>query len=48
LPWIDDDHPAADAITMLVPAYIAIEAAARQAGYDPDHPPHLRKVTKTL
>ncbi len=26
----------------------AIEAAARKRGFDPDHPPHLSKVTRTL
>lgn len=48
LPWIGDDHPATDAIAMLVPAYRSVEAAARAAGYDPDRPPHLKKVTETL
>lgn len=48
LPWIGDDHPIGDAIAMLLPAYRAIEAAVRRRGFDPDHPPHLTKVTKTL
>jgi glucosamine--fructose-6-phosphate aminotransferase (isomerizing) len=48
LPWIGDAHPVTDAIAMLMPAYRMIEAAARAAGFDPDHPPHLRKVTETL
>lgn len=48
LPWIGDDDPVTDAIAMLVPAYRLIEAAARAKGYDPDHPPHLSKVTRTL
>jgi glutamine---fructose-6-phosphate transaminase (isomerizing) len=48
LPWIGDDHPICDAVAMLLPAYAAIEAAARQRGLDPDNPPHLRKVTRTL
>jgi glucosamine--fructose-6-phosphate aminotransferase (isomerizing) len=33
---------------MLLPAYAAIEAAARRRGLDPDNPPHLRKVTQTF
>jgi fructoselysine-6-P-deglycase FrlB-like protein len=33
---------------MLIPAYCAIEAAARRQGFDPDNPPHLSKVTRTL
>jgi glucosamine--fructose-6-phosphate aminotransferase (isomerizing) len=48
LPWIGDGHPVYDPVLMLVPAYRAIEAAARRRGFDPDNPPHLSKVTKTL
>ena len=48
LPWIGDGHPAFDPVVMLVPAYLAIEAAARKRGFDPDNPPHLSKVTRTL
>ena len=48
LPWLADDHPATDPLTMLRPAYLAIEVAARAAAIDPDRPPHLTKVTETL
>ena len=48
LPWIGDRHPACDPIVMLVPAYCAIEHTARQRGLDPDNPPYLSKVTRTL
>jgi len=48
LPWLEDDHPVSDPIAMLLPAYRAIEAAARRAGLDPDNPPYLNKVTSTL
>jgi glutamine---fructose-6-phosphate transaminase (isomerizing) len=48
LPWIGDDNPACDPVLMLIPAYRAIEAAARGQGLDPDHPPHLTKETHTL
>jgi len=48
LPWIGDDHPICDPVVMLVPAYLAIEMAARRRGFDPDRPPHLSKVTRTL
>ena len=48
LPWIGDGHPACDPIAMLVPAYLAIERAARERGFDPDNPPSLSKVTHTL
>ena len=48
LPWIGDGHPVCDPVIMLIPAYRAIEAAARRRGYDPDNPPYLSKVTRTL
>jgi glucosamine--fructose-6-phosphate aminotransferase (isomerizing) len=48
LPWIGDGHPALDPVLMLIPAYRAIEAAARRQGFNPDNPPHLSKVTQTL
>ncbi|MGH6878663.1 MAG: SIS domain-containing protein, partial [Rhizomicrobium sp.] len=48
LPWTGDDHPVCDSIAMLLPAYRAIERAARRLGLDPDHPQHLAKVTQTL
>ena len=48
LPWIGDDHPACDPVLMLIPAYRAIETVAQQRGLDPDNPPFLSKVTRTL
>lgn len=48
LPWLNDDDPATDAISMLVPAYRMIEQAARACGFDPDRPPRLNKITETF
>ena len=48
LPWIGDGHPICDPVVMLVPAYRAIETEARRRGFDPDNPPHLSTVTRTL
>jgi glucosamine--fructose-6-phosphate aminotransferase (isomerizing) len=48
LPWIGNDDPICDAMTMLLPAYATIEQAARDRGFDPDNPPHLTKITETL
>jgi glutamine---fructose-6-phosphate transaminase (isomerizing) len=48
LPWIGDGHPVCDPVLMLIPAYRAIEAVARDRGLDPDNPPYLSKVTRTL
>ena len=48
LPWLQEDDPATDPITMLVPAYRVIEQTARRWGYDPDRPPRLSKITETF
>ena len=48
LPWLGDDDPATDGITMLVPAYRIIERTAREWGFDPDRPPQLSKVIETF
>ena len=48
LPWIGNDDPICDAITMLLPAYATIEQAARARGFDPDNPPNLSKLTETM
>jgi glucosamine--fructose-6-phosphate aminotransferase (isomerizing) len=48
LPWIGDNHPVCDPVVMLIPAYLAIERAACRQGFDPDNPPYLSKVTRTL
>ncbi|HEX3349817.1 MAG TPA: SIS domain-containing protein [Acetobacteraceae bacterium] len=48
LPTLPPDHPDTDLLTQLLPFYLAAEAAARARGYDPDHPPGLAKVTRTI
>lgn len=48
LPWIGDGNAVCDPVLMLIPAYLAIEKAARRRGFDPDNPPYLSKVTRTL
>lgn len=48
LPWIAAADPICDPMVMLIPAYRAIEAASRARGLDPDNPPHLSKITRTL
>ena len=48
LPWLREDDPATDPITMLVPAYRMIEQTARVCGFDPDRPPRLSKITETF
>jgi glucosamine--fructose-6-phosphate aminotransferase (isomerizing) len=48
LPAADTGHPITDALALVVTFYGMVEALSRRLGNDPDHPPHLRKVTETL
>lgn len=48
LPWIGDDDPLLDPIVALAAAYRAIESLAHARGRDPDAPPHLSKITRTV
>ena len=48
LPVARTGHPLTDPIALVVSFYGFIEALARHRGYNPDEPPHLRKVTSTL
>ena len=43
-----DAHPAVQPILMLASFYGLAEALSRHRGLDPDSPPHLAKVTRTL
>jgi glucosamine--fructose-6-phosphate aminotransferase (isomerizing) len=48
LPVARTGHPLTDPIALVVSFYGFIEALARRRGFNPDEPPHLRKVTSTL
>jgi glucosamine--fructose-6-phosphate aminotransferase (isomerizing) len=48
LPVARTGHPLTDPIALVVSFYGFIEALARRRGFNPDEPPHLRKVTATL
>jgi glucosamine--fructose-6-phosphate aminotransferase (isomerizing) len=48
LPFAPTGHPITDALSLIVSFYAFVEMLSRQRGLDPDHPPHLRKVTETL
>jgi glutamine---fructose-6-phosphate transaminase (isomerizing) len=48
LPYVATGHPITDALTLIVTFYAFVEMLSRHRGFDPDHPPHLRKVTETL
>ncbi len=41
-------HPITDALPLIVTFYGFVEALSRSRGLDPDHPPHLSKVTETI
>jgi glucosamine--fructose-6-phosphate aminotransferase (isomerizing) len=45
---LDGGHPLLTPIVALHAFYRVAEATARRRGRDPDQPPHLKKVTKTL
>ncbi len=47
LPTADGLHPFAQPIVLVQSFYPLAEALARARGRDPDHPPHLMKVTET-
>lgn len=48
LPFAPGDHPLTDALALIVSFYGFVEALSRRRGFDPDRPPHLRKVTETI
>ena len=48
LPSVSDLHPLCAPLVLTVSFYAFIEALARRRGFDPDLPPHLRKVTQTV
>jgi glucosamine--fructose-6-phosphate aminotransferase (isomerizing) len=47
LPTVADLHPLVAPLVLGVSFYRFVEALARRRGFDPDVPPHLRKVTET-
>ena len=48
LPHVATGHPVTDALTLIVSFYGFVEMLSRQRGFNPDKPPHLKKVTETL
>lgn len=47
LPSVPGLHPLVAPLVLTATFYACIEALARRRGFDPDTPPHLRKVTET-
>jgi glucosamine--fructose-6-phosphate aminotransferase (isomerizing) len=48
LPSVPGLHPLCAPLVLSVSFYAFIEGLARRRGFDPDVPPHLRKVTETV
>lgn len=48
LPFAPGGHPLTDALALIASFYAFVEALSRHRGFNPDQPPHLRKVTETL
>lgn len=48
LPMVSGLHPLVAPLVLTVCFYACVEGLARRRGFDPDTPPHLRKVTETL
>jgi glutamine---fructose-6-phosphate transaminase (isomerizing) len=48
LPSVPDLHPLVAPLVMATGFYRFVEDLARRRGFDPDTPPHLRKVTETV
>ncbi len=48
LPFAPAGHPLTDALALIASFYGFAEAFSRHRGYNPDKPPHLKKVTETL
>jgi glucosamine--fructose-6-phosphate aminotransferase (isomerizing) len=47
LPLVEAAVPELDPVCAIQSFYPMVEALARARGNDPDHPPHLKKVTRT-
>ena len=48
IPFAASGQPITDALALIVTFYGFVEALSRRRGYDPDRPPHLKKVTETI
>ncbi|HWA20451.1 MAG TPA: SIS domain-containing protein [Devosia sp.] len=48
LPFVETGHPVTDALVLIGGFYAFVECLSRQRGFDPDRPPHLRKITETV
>ncbi len=47
LPFVATGHPLTDALCLVIPYYVFVEAYSRHLGLNPDRPTRLNKVTQT-
>lgn len=48
IPFVETGHGITDALALIVSFYAFVEMLSRYRGFDPDNPPHLKKVTETV
>ncbi|MEO7221753.1 MAG: SIS domain-containing protein [Devosia sp.] len=48
IPFVETGHGITDALVLIASFYGFVEMLSRHRGFDPDHPPHLKKVTETV
>lgn len=48
LPSVRGGHPLTSPLALVVSFYVFVEALARRRGLNPDTPPYLRKITRTV
>jgi glucosamine--fructose-6-phosphate aminotransferase (isomerizing) len=48
MPFVETGHGITDALALIASFYGFVEMLSRHRGFDPDHPPHLKKVTETV
>ena len=48
IPFVETGHGITDALTLIASFYAFVEMLSRHRGFDPDNPPHLKKVTETV
>lgn len=47
LPFVETGHAITDALVLILPFYVFVEAWSRSRGHNPDAPANLKKVTET-
>lgn len=48
MPFVETGHAITDALVLIASFYGFVEMLSRRRGFDPDRPPHLKKVTETV